>query len=52
MLAPDPLAQADPEVWRNYNAVPESYRRIRIGFIEAARNRPEMFEKRMRTSSR
>lgn len=33
----------DPEVWKNYQAFPESYKRIRIGYIEHVRDRPEQF---------
>jgi uncharacterized protein YdeI (YjbR/CyaY-like superfamily) len=39
--------KTDPETWRNFEALPDSYRRIRIGFIEMARNRPEVFEQRL-----
>lgn len=40
--------KADPTVWKNYQAFPESYKRIRVGFIDGARNRPEEFQKRLR----
>jgi uncharacterized protein YdeI (YjbR/CyaY-like superfamily) len=48
-LPPDIEAalRADDETWHNYEAFPESYRRIRVGFIEGARNRPEMFQRRL-----
>jgi uncharacterized protein YdeI (YjbR/CyaY-like superfamily) len=48
-VAPDVLERirAHEDAWRHYTALPESYRRIRIGFIEGARNRPEMFERRL-----
>ena len=36
--------RADEETWRNF---PDSYQRIRVGFIEMARNRPEIFQKRL-----
>lgn len=39
--------RADDDTWRNWQAFPESYRRIRAGFVEAARNRPAMFESRL-----
>ena len=42
----DALRQ-DPAVWENYVSFPESYRRIRVAYIDAARNRPEEFEKRL-----
>lgn len=37
----------DPEVRRNFKAFPLSYRRIRVGFIDGARPRPEEFQKRL-----
>lgn len=40
--------KADKEVWRNFEAFPNSYKRIRIAHIEAARRQPEEFEKRLR----
>jgi uncharacterized protein YdeI (YjbR/CyaY-like superfamily) len=39
--------QSDPETRRNFEAFPESYRRIRVAFIEGARNRPAIFERRL-----
>jgi uncharacterized protein YdeI (YjbR/CyaY-like superfamily) len=33
--------------WDNFNKLSDSYRRIRIAFIDASRNRPEMFKKRL-----
>ena len=49
-VAPGILAslQADETTWRNFQAFPDSYQRIRIGWIEGARNRPEVFETRLR----
>ncbi len=40
--------QEDETVWRHFQAFPESYQRIRIGFIEGARSRPDVFEQRLR----
>ena len=34
-------------VWKNYQPFSEAYKRIRIAYIEAARKRPEEFEKRL-----
>lgn len=34
-------------VWENYRQFSDSYKRIRIAYIEAARSRPEEFEKRL-----
>ena len=39
--------KADTQTWQNFSAFPESYRRIRIGWIEGARKRPQEFEKRL-----
>ena len=38
----------DAVVWRNFQLFPESYKRVRIGWIVAARPRPEAFEQRLR----
>lgn len=34
-------------VWKNYQQFSDPYKRIRIAYIEAARKRPEEFEKRL-----
>jgi len=39
--------KADRTAWKNYLRLSPGYRRIRIAFIEAARNRPREFEKRL-----
>ncbi len=36
------------EAWKNFQGFSPAYIRIRIAFIEAARNRPQEFEKRLR----
>jgi len=38
---------AEREAWKNFQSFPEAYKRIRIGFIEGARNRPSEFKKRL-----
>ncbi len=38
----------DPIVWKNFQRFPESYKRIRIGWIAAARVRPEVLQQRLR----
>jgi uncharacterized protein YdeI (YjbR/CyaY-like superfamily) len=38
----------DPIVWRNFSRFPASYKRIRIGWIEGARKRPQVVETRLR----
>ncbi len=37
----------DKIVWKNYQLFSDAYKRIRIAYIEAARKRPEEFEKRL-----
>ena len=39
--------QEDETVWQNYQGFPESYRRIRVAYIEDARKHPAEFEKRL-----
>ncbi len=39
--------RADAETWRNFQAFPESYKRIRAGFIDAARSREDVFRRRL-----
>lgn len=38
----------DPVVWRNFQKFPASYKRIRLGWIDAARERREVLEQRLR----
>jgi len=40
--------QKDPVTWRNFQRFPASYKRIRIGWIDAARSRRPAFEQRLR----
>lgn len=42
------ILKKDRETWKNFQGFPKSYQRIRIGFIDAARNRPEEFGRRLR----
>jgi hypothetical protein len=37
----------DEKVWKNYRKLSSAYRRIRVAYIDAARNRPEEFHKRL-----
>ena len=39
--------RSDAAAWENYAAFPEPYKRIRIAYIDAARNRPAEFQKRL-----
>src|ERR1041384_5826081 len=40
--------QANPEAWKHFQKFSDSYKRIRIGFVEGARKRPQEFNKRLR----
>ena len=40
--------QANPKAWKHFQKFPASYKRIRIGWIHAARHRREVFEQRLR----
>ncbi len=37
----------NPDAWENYQNLPEPYRRIRVAYIDAARDRPDEFRKRL-----
>lgn len=41
------VLKKDSEVWENYNRFSEPYKRIRVAYIDAARKRPEEFQKRL-----
>jgi len=49
-IPPDILKaiKANKKTWKNFQTLSPSYIRIRIGFIEGARNRPQEFKKRLR----
>ncbi len=49
-IPPDILAalKADRKTWKNFEAFSDSYKRIRLGYIEGARNRRNEFAKRLR----
>jgi hypothetical protein len=50
VIAPDILTalKEDKTTWENFQKFPDSYKRIRIGWIEMARTRPQIFEQRLR----
>ncbi len=50
VVPPDILAalKADREIWKNFRAFSDSYKRIRVGYIEGARDRPAEFAKRLK----
>ncbi|MCQ2354264.1 MAG: YdeI/OmpD-associated family protein [Clostridia bacterium] len=41
--------RADETAWKNYQGLSDSYKRIRVAYIEASRKRPEEFEKRLKS---
>ena len=41
------VLRSDKTVWGNYQSFSEPYKRIRVAYIDAARDRPEEFEKRL-----
>jgi uncharacterized protein YdeI (YjbR/CyaY-like superfamily) len=41
------VLEADGQTWSNFQEFTESYRRIRIGWIDGARKRPQEFNKRL-----
>jgi len=49
-IPPDILTaiKRDRTTWKHFQTFPESYKRIRIGWIDAARPRPEIFGQRLR----
>lgn len=50
VISPDILKaiKANKNAWKHFQAFSDSYIRIRVAFIEGARNRPEEFQKRLR----
>jgi uncharacterized protein YdeI (YjbR/CyaY-like superfamily) len=48
-VAEDILAvlQAEPQIWANYQAFPDLYRRVRISYIEEMRKNPTEFDRRL-----
>jgi uncharacterized protein YdeI (YjbR/CyaY-like superfamily) len=40
--------RANESAWANFQRYPDPYRRIRVAYVEGARNRPGEFEKRLR----
>jgi uncharacterized protein YdeI (YjbR/CyaY-like superfamily) len=50
VVAPDVrrALRAEPGAWARFEKFPAAYRRIRLGFIEGARGRPEIFATRLR----
>ena len=42
------VLKSDPVVWRNFQVFSVSYKRIRIGWIDGVRRRPDVFQQRLR----
>jgi len=42
------VLKSEPAVWKNFQKFPASYKRIRIGWIDGSRKRPEVFKTRLR----
>ena len=40
--------KANSEAWKHFQKFSDAYKRIRVGFIDGARKRPEEFKKRLR----
>ncbi|HEX2076370.1 MAG TPA: YdeI/OmpD-associated family protein [Longimicrobium sp.] len=49
-IPPDILQalQANPKAWESFRGFPEPYQRIRVAFVDDARDRPGEFQKRLR----
>ena len=49
VISPDILKRlrTDKKVWKNFQGFPDSYKRIRVSWIDGARKRPDEFEKRL-----
>ena len=43
------VIRSDETAWKNYQNFSDPYKRIRVAYIDAARNRPAEFEKRLRS---
>jgi len=50
VIPPDILKtlKTDPTTWKNFSRFPASYKRIRIGWIDGSRHRPQAFQQRLR----
>ena len=38
----------DVKTWKNFRAFPQPYQRLRVGWIDASRHRPDVFQTRLR----
>ena len=49
VVAPDieERIRANGEAWRHFRDLPDGYKRVRLGWIEGARSRPEVFQQRL-----
>ena len=49
IIPPDILKalKKNPVIWKNFSRFPDSYKRIRVGWIDGSRKRPEFFRQRL-----
>jgi uncharacterized protein YdeI (YjbR/CyaY-like superfamily) len=40
--------QRDPQTWKNFQRFPKWYQRVRVGWLDMSRHRPEIFQARLR----
>jgi uncharacterized protein YdeI (YjbR/CyaY-like superfamily) len=38
----------DPKVWKNFQRFPKWYQRVRVGWLDMSRHRPQLFQSRLR----
>jgi len=50
VLPPDIVAalKRDPQTWKNFQAFPKWYQRVRVGWLDASRNHAGVFQSRLR----
>jgi uncharacterized protein YdeI (YjbR/CyaY-like superfamily) len=50
VLPPDIVRELkrDPKVWKNFQRFPQWYQRVRVGWLDMSRHRPEIFQARLR----
>jgi uncharacterized protein YdeI (YjbR/CyaY-like superfamily) len=50
VLPPDIVRELkrDPKVWKNFQRFPKWYQRVRVGWLDMSRHRPELFQARLR----
>jgi uncharacterized protein YdeI (YjbR/CyaY-like superfamily) len=50
VIPPDILEELkrDPQTWKNFQRFPKWYQRVRVGWLDMSRHRPEIFDARLR----